>query len=213
MISAFIDGPLWYFSLTVFSIGVIWQLFSIASGKRAGDLSVARKSAVPGAIKTVFRRFIPDIELARHVSLQVIAGYMFHLGLFFILFFAAPHVVFLDEHLLGFNWTPLPHWAFIVSSQVAFLGLLILWLHRLLNPVTRLISTAGNHVAAILTFVVMLTGCMALLEGFDELRLLHRFSVEIFLIYFPFGMLMHTFTFLPSRLFTGAKFGRRGIDA
>ena len=209
----FIDGPLWYFSLAVFSIGVIWRLAPLIFGKRTTDLSVPRGSAVSGAVSTVFSRFIPHRGMASQVSMQVIAGYMFHLGLFAVLFFAAPHVRFLDEHFLGFSWTPLPHWAFIVASQFAFLGLLMLWLHRVSNLVTRLISTTGDHVGSILTFVVMLTGCLALLESFEELRLLHRFSVELFLIYFPFSRLMHTFTFIPSRAFTGAWFGRRGIKA
>ena len=138
---------------------------------------------------------------------------MFHLGLFALLLFAAPHVKFLDEQFLGFSWTAMPHWAFIVSCEIAFLGLLMLWLQRVLNLVSRFISTADDHIASILTFVVMLTGCLALFESFNELRLLHRFSVEIFLIYFPFSQLMHAFTFIPSRASTGAWFGRRGISS
>ena len=122
-------------------------------------------------------------------------------------------MLFLEENLLGFGWTPMPHWAFIMASQAAFLGLIILWVRRMTNPVSRLISTLDDHIVAILTFVVMLTGCLALLEGFTALRLLHRFTVELWLIYFPFSALMHTFTFIPSRAFTGAWFGRRGIDA
>jgi len=218
MITDFIDGPFWYFSLTVFTIGVIWKLVSIVFGKRKVDLSVARGSAVTGAIKTIFSRFVADKSMAPHIRLQVVAGYMFHLGLFALLFFAAPHVLFLEEHFfsfgeMSFSWTPMPHWGFIVASEFAFLGLLMLWLHRVLNPVSRLISTADDHIASILTFVVMLTGCLALLESFHELRLLHRFSVELFLIYFPFSRLMHAFTFIPSRAFTGAWFGRRGISS
>ena len=213
MIEYLIDGPLWYFSLAVFCIGVLWQLASIVFAKGKTDLSVARGSASSGAIRNVFSRFMPHREIAPQIRVQVVAGYMFHLGLFALLFFAAPHVLFLEEHLLGFGWTPMPHWAFIMASQFAFLGLIILWLRRMLNPVSRLISTLDDHVAAILTFIVMLTGCLALLEGFTALRLLHRFSVELLLIYFPFSCLMHTFTFIPSRAFTGAWFGRRGIDA
>ena len=213
MIEYLIDGPLWYFSLAVFCIGVLWQLASIVFAKGKTDLSVARGSAGSGAIRNVFSRFMPHREIAPQIRVQVVAGYMFHLGLFALLFFAAPHVLFLEEHLLGFGWTPMPHWAFIMASQFAFLGLIILWLRRMLNPVSRLISTLDDHVAAILTFIVMLTGCLALLEGFTALRLLHRFSVELLLIYFPFSCLMHTFTFIPSRAFTGAWFGRRGIDA
>ncbi len=213
MIEYLIDGPLWYFSLAVFSIGVLWQLARIVFAAGKTDLSVARGSASGGALRNVFSRFIPHHEIAPRIRLQVIAGYMFHLGLFALLFFAAPHVLFLEENLLGFGWTPMPHWAFIVASQFAFFGLIILWLWRMLSPVSRLISTLDNHVAAILTFLVMLTGCLALLKGFSELRLLHRFTVELLLIYFPFSCLMHAFTFIPSRAFTGAWFGRRGIDA
>jgi nitrate reductase gamma subunit len=213
MIEYLIDGPLWYFSLVVFAIGVVWQLASIIFASRKQDLSVARDSASSGAIKTVFSRFIPHKEISSQITVQFVAGYLFHLGLFALLFFAAPHVVFLEQNLLGFGWTPMPHWAFIVSAQAAFLGLIILWLRRIVNPVSRLISTLDDHIAAILTFVVMLTGCFALLEGSTGLRLLHRFTVELWLIYFPFSALMHTFTFIPSRAFTGAWFGRRGIDA
>ena len=213
MIASFIDGLLWYFSLAVFAIGIIWKLLSLILGKKKTDLSVARGSSMQGAIRTIFSRFIPDKGMASHIKLQVIAGYLFHLGLFALLFFAAPHVKFLDENFLGFSWATLPHWGFIVAAQVAFLGLLLLFLHRLMHQVTRLISSTGDYLSSIITFIVMLTGCLALLEEFSELRLLHRFSVEIFLIYFPFSSLMHAFTFVPSRAFTGAWFGRRGIKS
>jgi len=213
MIAYIIDGPLWYFSLAVFVLGVLWKLASIIFAKRKTDFSVARGSSVPGAIRTVFTRFIPDRGMFSEIRLQVFAGYSFHLGLFALLFFAAPHVKFFDEHMFGFSWVTLPHWAFIVAAQFAFLGLILLWLHRMINPVSRLISTVGDHITTILTFIVMLTGCLALLESFSELRLLHRFSVELFLIIFPFSSLMHAFTFIPSRALTGAWFGRRGIKS
>lgn len=213
MITEFIDGPLWYFSLLVFVIGIVWRLFSIFISGNKKDLSIARESSLPGAISAVFGRFVAKTEIAPQIRLQVIAGYMFHLGLFAVVLFAAPHVAFLEKEVLGFGWTAMPYWAFIISAQVAFLGLLLLWLHRVLNPVTRLISSMDDHVAAILTFVVMFTGCLALLESFTGLRLLHRFTVELLLIYFPFSRLMHAITFIPSRAYTGAWFGRRGVHS
>ena len=213
MITAFIDGPLWYFSLAVFLIGVSWRMFAIFRSGSKPDFSVPRRSVAVSAVMTSLRRFVPRHEMSPRIRLHVVAGYMFHLGLFALLLFAAPHVLFLQENLLGFGWTPMPYWAFILASQIAFTGLLILWLHRLLNPVTRLISDADDHVAAVLTFVVMLTGCLALMEAFTGLRVLHRFSVELLMIYFPFSRLMHAFTFIPSRAYTGALFGRRGVDA
>jgi nitrate reductase gamma subunit len=211
--TAFIDGPLWYFALAVFVIGVVWRITSIFLTGSKADYSVPRGASTGGAVMTVLRRFFPRRDMAPKIRIQTIAGYMFHLGLFAVLLFAAPHVLFIENHLLGIGWTPMPYWAFIVASQFAFLGLLILWLHRVLNPVTRLISDFDDHAAAILTFLVMLTGCLALLEGFTGLRVVHRFTVELLMIYFPFSRLMHAFTFIPSRAFTGAWFARRGVDA
>jgi len=213
VITAFVDGPLWYFALVVFLIGVAWRLFAIFRSGSKADFSVPRRSGAVSAFMTSLRRFVPRHEMSPRIRLQVVAGYMFHLGLFALLVFAAPHVLFLQKHLLGFGWTPMPYWAFILASQIAFAGLLILWLHRLLNPVTRLISDADDYVAAGLTFFVMLTGCLALMEDFTGLRVLHRFTVELLMIYFPFSRLMHAFTFIPSRAYTGAWFGRRGVDA
>jgi nitrate reductase gamma subunit len=213
MLAEFIDGPLWYFSLTVFVVGVIWRLIAVFRFGLGSDLSEPRRSAAGAGLMTTLRRFVPRREMAPRIRLHVVAGYLFHLGLFAVLLFAAPHVLFLEQHLLGFGWTPMPYWAFILTSQIAFFGLILLWLHRLMNPVSRLISDADDHVAALLTFVVMLTGCLALMEAFTGLRVLHRFSVELLMIYFPFSRLMHAFTFIPSRAFTGALFGRRGVDA
>lgn len=214
MMAEFIDGPLWYFSCVVFLVGVVWRLFSIFKAGSKPDYSVPRRAAMGGAIGTVFRRFIPRRDMAAKIRIHTVAGYMFHLGLFALLLFAAPHVLFIEQYLPnGVSWTPMPYWAFIVAAQFAFLGLLILWLHRVISPVTRKISDLDDHVAAILTFVVMLTGCLALLEASTGLRVLHRFTVELLMIYFPFSRLMHAFTFIPSRAFTGAWFGRRGIDA
>lgn len=213
MINDFIDGPLWTFSLLVFVVGVLWRLGAMLFARRKIDLSVPRTSGIGGAIRTIFSRFVADRGTAPHIRLQIIAGYLFHLGLFALLFFAAPHVRFLDQQFLGFSWASMPHWAFVASAEFAFLGLLMLFLFRLIHRVSRLISTADDYIASLLTFTVMLTGCLALMESFNELRLLHRFSVELLLLYFPFSQLMHAFTFIPSRAITGAWFGRRGIDA
>jgi nitrate reductase gamma subunit len=138
---------------------------------------------------------------------------MFHLGLFALLLFAAPHIRFLQENVLGFGWPAMPHWAFIVSAEIAFAGLILLWLRRILHPVTRLLSTFDDYLASGLTFIAMLTGCLALFESYTPLRVLHLFSVELLMIYFPFSNLMHAFTFLISRAYTGAIAGRHGVQS
>ena len=130
-----------------------------------------------------------------------------------LLIFAAPHVKFIEERILGFGWTPAPHWLFMVASDLAFAGILLLWLRRLMHPVMRKISTFDDHAAAILTFVVMLTGCLALLKSHDSLRAIHMLTVCLLMIYFPFSRLMHAFTFPISRAYTGAAMARKGVNA
>jgi nitrate reductase gamma subunit len=207
----FVDGPFWYFSATVFVLGVIWRLYGMLTLKRHDDLSLARGSSTGGAIRANMTRFIPRAAFWRQIRLPVIAGYLFHAGLFALLFFAAPHIDFYRDHVLGFGWVAMPGWAFILASEVAFLGLLLLLLHRLMNPVTRRISNRGDYIGSILIFVVMLTGCLALARSYEALRIIHFFTAELLLIYFPFSTLMHTFSFPFSRGFTGAHYGRRGV--
>ncbi len=213
MLAEFVDGPFWYFSVTVFLVGVVWRFLALLRFGNRRDLSVARASAALGAMRTNLSRFLPRKEVSPRIRVHVVAGYLFHLGLFALLLFAAPHVEFIRERITGFGWAPMPRWAFILASEIAFLGLLILWLHRVLNPVTRLLSRADDHIAAILTFAVMLTGCLALFQSFEGLRVFHLFVAELLLLYFPFSSLMHALMFVPSRGYTGAALGRRGIHA
>ena len=212
MFAQLVDGIFWDIALWVFAIGVLWNILSIFRVGNKPDYSEPRGSGAAGAVGANLRRFLPRSEMVSRTRLQVIAGYLFHLGLFALLFFAAPHVLFIEAQT-GLGWTPLPYWAFIVAAQLSFIGLMLLWIHRVMNPVTRLISDMDDHMASILTFIVMLTGCMALVEEFEGLRVLHRFTVEILMVYFPFSRLMHAFMFIPSRAFTGAWFGRRGVKA
>ncbi|MEW8257003.1 MAG: hypothetical protein AB2747_21810 [Candidatus Thiodiazotropha taylori] len=213
MIGEFIDGPLWTFALTVFVIGVIWRIASILMSRVRNDLAVPKGSAGNGAFRAIFSRFVPERTVTKRGKLQLIAGYAFHLGLFALLFFAQPHIDFFAQRITGFSWPAMPYWAFIVSAELAFAGLIFLWLYRLLNPVTRLLSDLDDHVGAILVFVVMLSGCLALAQSFEALRLLHLLLAELLLLYFPFSKLMHAFTFVMSRGYTGAAMGRKGVNA
>lgn len=213
MIAQFIDGPLWYFASLVFLLGVLARIVSIFRCGLKKDLAVPRRGGFGGGMRALFTRFGPRGDIARKTGLQVVAGYMFHLGLFALLFFARPHVEFISDRITGFAWSPLPHWGFIISAEFAFAGLILLWLYRIMNPVTRLLSSLDDHIGAWLVFLVMLTGCLALAQSIEALRLIHLLLAELLLIYFPFSNLMHAFTFVFSRSYTGAAMARKGMNA
>ncbi len=207
-----LEGPLWTASVTIFLIFGTWRLFAILIFGRKHAKARAVGSPGLGAVKLIFSHFLPRRAFLGQgrVWFVTLTGYAFHLGLFALLFFAAPHVAFIRDHIYNIDWTPLPRWGFIIAAQFAFAGLLALWIRRFVDPVVRLISRRDDHMAAGLTFLLMLTGCMALGEQSVILRVIHLALVEIWLIYFPFSSLMHTFTWPLSRGFTGALAGRRG---
>lgn len=208
---SFVEGPLWYLAAWVFVLGAAWRVIGILRLGRKPDLSTPKASAAIGALRGMFLHFVPHGGFFTRTAFHVFAGYLFHLGLFGLLIFAAPHIVFWQERVLGFGWEALPRWTFIVSAEAAFAGLLVLWARRLSDPVIRKVSDRDDHIGSWLTFLTMLTGCMALAETSAGLRALHMLFVDLWLIYFPFSRLMHAFTFVLSRGYTGATFGRRGV--
>jgi nitrate reductase gamma subunit len=206
-----VEGPLWYFAASVFLIGAAWKIVGILRLGRKTDLSVPRASAAVGAIKSQFLHFVPHGGFTFRTLYHLIAGYMFHIGLFVVRLFAAPHVIFMQNNIVAIKWVTMPYWGFALAAQFAFAGLILLWVRRISDPVMIKISDRDDHVGSWLTFLVMLTGCMALQESVEALRATHMLLVDLWLIYFPFSRLMHAFTFAFSRGYTGAFFGRRGI--
>jgi len=211
MLEQLVDGVFWDIALIIFFAGIVWRMIDVIRQPKHRDLAEPRNSGIFGAIMANIHGFYPRKEITSRIRIHIIAGYMFHLGLLILLFFAAPHVKFIAEHITGFSWTAMPYWAFILVAQITLAGLILLWIHRVIHPVTQLISKRGDHAASILVFIVMLTGCMALAESSTGLRVFHRFTVELLMIYFPFSTLMHAIMFVPSRAYTGAFYGRRGV--
>lgn len=208
-----LEGPLWTVSATIFVVFATWRVLALfVTGRRPAEMP-RRGSPTRGALATTFGHFVPRriIRNSGRTWFVTLAGYAFHLGLFALLIAAQPHVVFIREHIIDIALPVLPRWGFIVAAELAFVGLLALWVRRFVDPVVRFISRRDDHIAAGLTFMVMLTGCMALGEQSVALRAVHLGLVELWLIYFPFSSLMHTFTWLPSRIMTGATAGRRGV--
>jgi nitrate reductase gamma subunit len=207
----FVEGPLWFASATVFVVGVLWRIIGLLMLGKPADLSVARGGSFGGALKAIVLHSVPHGGNFWRTVYHFLVGYAFHIGLFVVVFFALPHVDFIRDRILGWGWPAMPRWAFIVAAQFAFAGLILLWIRRMTDPVMRQLSDWDDHVGTWLVFLVMLTGCFALQESNTALRAVHMLFVNLLLLYFPFSRLMHAFTFVLSRGYTGAFYGRRGF--
>ncbi len=206
-----VEGPLFYIAAAIFLIGAIWRVIGIIKIGHKRDLAPPKGSGKVGFVAGNLRHFLPRKIFAKRTWVHIIAGYSFHFGLFALLLFAAPHIDFARDRILGFDWPALPRWGFIIAAQFAFAGLIMLWVRRFSDPVMRLISDWDDHIGSWLTFLVMLTGCLALQESHNALKAIHMLFVDVWLIYFPFSRLMHAGTFFLSRGYTGATYGRKGM--
>jgi nitrate reductase gamma subunit len=209
-----IEGPLWWLALAVFLLGVGWRIVALLLVGKPKDLSVARRSGIAGALEALLLHSVPHGGNLGRTLYHFMTGYLFHIGLFVLVLFAAPHVAFIEKRLVGVEmpwWPELPRWGFIIAAEAAFAGLILLYIHRMTDPVKRALSDIDDHLGVWLTFIAMLTGCLALQEAHAGLRALHMLSVQALMVYFPFSRLMHAFTFAISRSYTGATYGRRGF--
>lgn len=203
------EGPFWYIAFVVFAFGVAWNIIAILLMKVRDDSAVARKSPVGGGIKAIFLHMVPHGGFFSRTAYHVIVGYLFHFGLFALLLFGSFHVVFIEKWT-GLGWTPMPRWGLVIAAEIAFGGLILMWIRRWTDPITRQLSDRDDHIGTGLVMLAMLTGCFAMAAASDFLRAFHMLSVELLMLYFPFSRLMHAFTFIFSRYYMGAAYGKRG---
>jgi nitrate reductase gamma subunit len=91
--------------------------------------------------------------------------------------------------------------------------MIALLIRRLNHPVLRLLSTADDYLSWLLVFLPVLTGILLSGEtigGYATLLALHIISVELMMIWLPFGKLMHAGLVFAGRGLMGMNFSRKG---
>lgn len=212
----FARGPALRWAVIIFVIGIVWRLTALLLASRK-LLEPAKGSATSGGVKTLLTRSAPAHELEKNIVFQHYSGYAWHIGMFVVLLFFTPHMLFFKD-ILGFGWPTLPN-LFITFFSVVTMGiLLVLLARRMMNPVLRQLSTWDDYISWLIAFLPFLTGIMAFTHitfgmRYETVLALHFLSVSALLIWFPFGKLMHAIFIWPSRYKVGAAFARRGVRA
>lgn len=213
----FARGPALQIAFAVFAFGVLWRLLSLLLLPWAREKSVARPDApsrVVAATGSFVRHMWPAKAYARRTLFAVLNGYVFHIGLAIIVFGLAQHILFLNG-LFGVSWPNLPSGVVSVVAVITLASLVAALARRLTSPVLRLISTANDYFSWLVTILPVATGLVAvshLWAPYETLLAVHILSVALFLIWFPFGKLMHAFLVFLTRSETGVFYGRRGVE-
>ncbi len=213
----FARGPALQAAIGIFVFGTVWRLVSLFLLPRLKEHSSARPGSRPAAVaglREIGRRMWPDHEFAQRALFHWVNGYVFHIGLFIVVFFCAPHILFIED-LFGLSWGHLPN-NLIFGIGVVTLGSMIAALvRRIVNPVQRTLSHFDDYFSWVVTFLPVLTGVVAashLGARYETLLALHVLSVNLLLIWLPFGKLMHWVLVFVTRAQTGAHLNHRGAQ-
>jgi len=208
-----VRGPALQAATVIFLLGVAVRIVEILLLGRKRNLAEARGSGPLGGLRTIITRTVPDSGTLRRSTFNVIAGYVFHVGYFVVVFFFAAHIlVFRDT--LGLNWASLPTPVVDATTVVTLIALFAILAHRVLHPVMRFLSRFQDYLAWLVTFLPLLTGYLAFHRiGLEPQMMLavHIISVEALMVIFPFTKLMHAFTFFMARYYNGSMAGYRGV--
>lgn len=220
----FARGPALTAALVVFVLGTLWRLARVLLRPRMRDLSPPRPGApsnLAGALHAIVRGMWPRKEFGQPALVTTINGYVFHLGLALVFFGYAPHIAFI-RRVTGLSWPALPDMVMYLAAGATIISLLLALGSRLTDPVRKMISNADDLITWTVTFLPIVTGMAVVVESSAAILArdhviyrgplaVHLLTLELLLIWFPFGKLMHAFLFAFSRGATGVRFSHRGV--
>lgn len=209
----FARGPGLYWSTIIFVVGIVWRLVGLILAKRSRDLSKPRGTLSFGGIRTLISRSFPNKELKRKAGLSILNAYAMHIGLFVVILLFIPHILFFKS-IFGFSWPGIASNIVMVFGAITLITLFISLSNRITNPVLYMISGFDDYFSWFVTTFAVLTGMLAFahfFEPYQTMLAIHILSVELLMIWFPFGKLMHAVLVVPSRMQMGSNFGRKGV--
>ena len=210
-----VRGPGFQIATIIFVAGVIIRIAEILLLGRKTNLAEAKGSEMRSGLRTIVTRSIPDKGTFQRSMFTIVAGYIFHIGLFVTIFLFAPHILMFKE-IFGFGWPSLPTPVVDAMAVVTIIALLAILTHRMRNTVLKFLTTREDYLVWLVTIVPLITGYIAFHRiGLTPPTLIaiHILSVELLLIVFPFTKLMHSFTIVLSRWYGGAISGYRGVES
>jgi nitrate reductase gamma subunit len=209
----FARGPALQVATLIFVAGLIWRLFHLFLIQKKVDISEARQGGErAGGMRTILSRFVQHKAFRPRTRNGTALAYTIHIGLAIVFLGSAPHILFI-ESFSGLSWAPMPSIVIHVAAALTLAALLTTLGRRMSHPVLKMLSNFDDYFTWLVTTLPVVTGLMAVAHvgaRYELLLAIHILSFNMFLIWFPFGKLMHSFIAFGSRYTTGVTFTRRG---
>ena len=212
---AWARGPGLQIASMIFVFGIIVRFIEILMMGRKKSLAEAKGSEMGGGLRTIVSRFGTDSGTFKRSTFTIVAGYIFHIGLFVTLFLFTPHIL-LFKDIFGLSWPALPTAIVDATAVISIIALFALLIHRLRDNVQRYLSGFQDYLVWLVTLLPLITGYMAFHRmglPAPSLLAIHILSVELLMVVFPFTKLMHAFTTFLARWYNGAVAGYKGVQS
>lgn len=210
-----VRGPAFDFATVILCAGIVVRFFEIFMLGRKANLAEARGSEMAGGLGTMVRRTLVDAGTFKRSGFTVVTGWIFHIGLFIVIFLFVPHIL-VFERATGLNWPGLPSNIVDAVAVITIITLLAVLVHRLRDPVLRLLSEFNDYLVWAVTVLPLITGWLAFHRigaAPPVLIAVHILSVELLMVMFPFTKLSHAFTLWVARWYNGAIAGYKGVKS
>jgi nitrate reductase gamma subunit len=209
----FARGPALQVATLIFLAGLTWRLIHLFLAQKKTDISEARCGGeVAGGLRTIFSRSLHHKPFRQRTRNSTVLSYTIHIGLAIVFLGGAPHILFI-ESFSGLSWSPVPTIVVHIAAALTLAALLASLGRRMSHPVLKMLSNFDDYFTWLVTTLPVVTGLLAVAHvgaRYELLLAIHILSFNVFLIWFPFGKLMHSFIVIGSRYTTGVTFTRRG---
>jgi nitrate reductase gamma subunit len=210
-----VRGPAFDIATVILCAGIVVRLLEIFMLGRKANIAEARGSAMAGGLGTMARRMLADTGTFKRSAFTVISGWIFHIGLFIVIFLFVPHIL-VFERATGLSWPGLPSNIVDAVGVITIITLVAVLINRLRDPVLRLLSEFNDYLVWAVTILPLITGWMAFHRigaAPPMLIAIHILSVELLMVLFPFTKLSHAFTLWIARWYNGAIAGYKGVKS
>jgi nitrate reductase gamma subunit len=211
----FARGPGLQGAWLIMVAGTAWRVSGILLLRQRSHLAAPRigfAGRVRVGLATVFTRFVPRRTFWPRIAVSVGLSSTFHLGLAVIVLGGAPHILLIHQ-FFWLTWPNLPKGLVAIVSGVTLASMIALLFRRIYHPVLRLLSKADDYLSWLLVFLPVLTGILLsgeTIASYSTWLTMHILSVELMMVWLPFGKLLHVKLAFFGRAAMGMNFARKG---